>query len=96
MGMGPPACWRGAGTGCKRGFPPRRGAPRSQWRPNPPSPATCLQKSDRWLSLDGAPGRQLRYGWRLMVRPITNFGTAFEIHFGARLMELHRVLIHFI
>jgi hypothetical protein len=34
--MGPPACWRGAGTGCKRGFPPRRGAGRSQGqRQNP-------------------------------------------------------------
>ena len=33
MGMGPPAFWRGAGTSCKRGFPPRRGAGRSQGRP---------------------------------------------------------------
>jgi hypothetical protein len=40
------------------------------------------------LALDGAPDRQLRYGIRA--------GLAFEIHFGARLMELHRVLIHFI
>jgi hypothetical protein len=34
--LGPPACWRGAGTGCKRGFPPRRGAGKSQGqRQNP-------------------------------------------------------------
>ena len=68
MGMGPPAFWRGAGASCKRGFPPRRGAPRSQRAAKPP---VCDQKGHSLRR-----SRSLR--WLPMRRSMANFSMAFE------------------
>ena len=99
MGMGSPACWRGAGTGCKPFVPPR---PAPQSAPNgggpkpPPALSIALNKANDALDGDRALDRQLGD----CIRP----GLAFKIHFGALLMELllvslssqcHRVLMHF-
>jgi hypothetical protein len=71
MGMGPPACWRGAGTGCKRGFPPPF-APKSAPNGGGPKPPPAF----RWRFALGRKSRTMPL--MAMVRSIANLAIAFD------------------